>query len=75
MSRGKRYTRKERKKNKLGKEVPVYCPKCHVQVPSSIYDREDGGLGYVCPMCGTAVFAELKELLEKINEKTNEEKQ
>ena len=67
MSRGKRYTRKERKKNKLGKEIPVYCPKCHIQVPSSIYERDDGGIGYICPMCNTKVFSELQDLLDKIN--------
>ena len=73
MSRGKRYTRKQKKLNQAGKEVPMYCPKCHVQIPSSIFDREDGGVGYVCPMCNTKAFSELKDLLDKINNVDKEE--
>lgn len=72
MSRGKRYTRKQRKLNQMGKEVPMYCPKCHAQIPSSIFNREDGGAGYVCPMCNTKAFAELQELINKINNITEE---
>lgn len=67
MSRGKRYTRKQRKLNKAGKETPIYCPKCNVQIPSTVFDREDGGFGYICPMCNTPVFEKLNELLNKLD--------
>lgn len=66
MSRGKKYTRKQRKLNKAGKEIPMYCPNCHVQIPMTIFDREDKGFGYICSMCNTPVFGKLNELLDKI---------
>lgn len=63
MSRAFKYNKKEKKKTKAGMKLPLFCPKCKTPIPESIYDREDYGIDYQCPMCGTLCFEDLKKLL------------
>lgn len=65
MSRASRHRDKEKKKIKAGMKLPIKCTKCGVPVPETIYEREDLGLEYQCPMCGNMVFGELMSLLEE----------
>lgn len=68
MSIASKRTKKEKRMTREGKKLPLYCPKCKMLIPDSIYDREDYGLNYQCVMCGEFCFANLKKIIDENKE-------
>ena len=64
MSIASKRTKKEKRRTRDGMKLPLYCPKCKTPIPFSIYTRDDMGMNYQCPMCGTFCFTELMKLIE-----------
>jgi len=61
-------SRARENRKKMRKQPLAYtegrCPKCGVVIPK---EAMSGDLDYICRMCGTDVFAELRTMLKEQN--------
>lgn len=63
MSRAAKHREKEIRRIKRGKQLPIYCTNCNVELAKSVYDMSKPW-EYVCPMCGKLAFGALAERMQ-----------
>ena len=69
MTLASKRTKKAKRMEREGMQIPIKCPNCGTELGKGFYKLERPW-EHICPMCGKEAFPELKQRIE-LNEQYN----